>query len=51
MSEKCYFSTGVCETVTCCKDGRFNEYGYPENRCPQYPCLKIKRIQEQTGGD
>ena len=38
----CYFSTGICGATTCCKDGEFNDNGYPINECPCYPCEKYK---------
>lgn len=43
MSE-CYFSTGVCGTLTCCEDGEFNDHGYPLNKCPNFPCRKYTEI-------
>jgi hypothetical protein len=41
---ECHFSTGICETLTCCRDGKFDAYGYPINKCKQYPCLKMQRM-------
>lgn len=40
----CYFSTGICESLTCCKDNKWNKFGYPINDCPKYPCEKYKSI-------
>lgn len=48
---KCYFSTGICETLTCCKDGDFDFYGYPVNDCPDYPCMYIKRVRLELHRD
>lgn len=41
---KCYFTSDISETLSCCKDGNFDDYGFAENICPAYPCDKYKQI-------
>lgn len=43
----CTFSTGICETLTCSYNGRFDEYGYSEKNCWYYPCHKILSARER----
>jgi hypothetical protein len=38
MKVDCYFSTDISETLSCCKDGNFDFYGFPENVCEKFPC-------------
>ena len=46
---ECSFSTGICETITCSHDGRFDQYGYPVVPCPKYShCKKIKRMRLES---
>lgn len=40
----CYFSTGICETLTCSVDGKFDEFGYQKNKCSKFPCDKYKKL-------
>ena len=41
---KCYFTTDISEELSCCSDGNFDSYGFPENICEQYPCEKFKKL-------
>lgn len=43
---KCYFSTFVDDiTMTCCKDGKFDDYGFPINKCSESSkCNIIKNM-------
>lgn len=41
---KCYFSSGICESLTCCKDGLFDFYGYPKNYCKDFPCQRYVNL-------
>jgi hypothetical protein len=40
----CTFSTDIADNLTCCTDGEFDDYGFPLNPCPQYPCKKYQDI-------
>jgi hypothetical protein len=44
---KCYFSTDISETLSCCKDGNFDDYGFAKNICPLYPCENYKQIKRE----
>lgn len=45
---KCYFSSGIDDSLTCCKDGIFDDNGFPINRCPNYPCKRYKETRESV---
>jgi hypothetical protein len=40
----CCFSTGIDDSLTCCKDGLFDFNGFPINKCPEYPCNKYENV-------
>jgi len=40
VSNQCYFSSDITEQLSCCKDGNFDNYGFPINICSEYPCKK-----------
>lgn len=44
----CWFSHDISEILSCCKDGNFDDYGFPINVCPEFPCLKYKGLSEDT---
>jgi len=44
MEDKCYFSTNIAEILSCCKDGKFDEYGFPNHTCQKFPCDKYLQI-------
>jgi len=39
---KCIFSTDITETLSCCKDGNFDCYGFPINVCKEFPCQRTR---------
>jgi hypothetical protein len=41
---KCTFSTDITEQISCCQDGKFNDMGFPINKCPNFPCQKYKDL-------
>jgi hypothetical protein len=43
---KCSFSTSIAGQLTCSKDGNFDEYGFPINKCLLFPCEKLKKIYQ-----
>ena len=43
-ANKCHFSTDITETLSCCLDRKFDEWGFAENICPEYPCDKYNQI-------
>ena len=45
-NKNCVFSTGICETLTCSYNGRFDYYGYPDKQCWYIPCKKILSARE-----
>lgn len=44
---KCYFSTDITEEISCSQDGEFDSNGFPTHTCPQYPCAKYKKLQQE----
>lgn len=44
MGTKCFFSSDITETISCCKDGRFDKLGFAEDLCELYPCQKYKNL-------
>jgi hypothetical protein len=44
LRSECHFSSGICETLTCCLDGEFDNLGYPINICPHFPCPQYKEF-------
>jgi DNA polymerase III sliding clamp (beta) subunit (PCNA family) len=43
--DKCSFSTGIDDSLTCSKSG-FCDLGFPLEDCPEYPCEKHKELKE-----
>jgi len=50
-SSKCYFSTGIDESLTCCKNGDFDFYGFPNKMCELYPCKKYIELNNELIAD
>lgn len=50
-TDKCYFSTNIGDILSCCKDGEFDNNGFPINECEEFPCPKydefVKDIDER----
>lgn len=40
----CTFSTSIADELTCSEDGEFDDYGFPVNTCPLFPCEKYQRV-------
>jgi len=49
--DKCYFSSGIDESLTCSKDGRFDNNGFPIIDCPKFPCDKYKDLVYKVAVD
>jgi len=45
VDESCYFSTGVDDNITCSKELKFDEYGFPEVACSSFPCQKVLNVE------
>ena len=41
---KCMFSINIAEELTCSKDGEFDDYGFPVDICPLFPCKKYQEL-------
>lgn len=46
-TKKCYFSSGIDESLTCCLDGKFDQMGFPINDCPHFPCEYYKKFVKE----
>jgi len=44
---ECHFSEDISETISCCRDGKFDDYGFPVNICKRFPCAKYKELVNQ----
>ncbi len=44
MKKGCVFSTDISETLSCCRDGQFDDYGFPKHFCKDFPCWKYLDI-------
>ena len=40
----CTFSTNIADELTCSEDGNFDDYGFPVNICPFFPCERYQRL-------
>lgn len=49
--DKCYFSTGIDESITCCLDGDFDCNGFPIDPCPKFPCEKYNDIIKKISNE
>lgn len=45
---RCCFSTDITEQLSCSKDGKFDEYGFPINKCSQFPCEKYEHLRKKV---
>ena len=41
---ECWFSTGIDDSTTCCKNGGFEFYGFAINQCKKFLCKRIKEL-------
>ena len=47
--EGCFFSSGIDDSITCSKDGVFDDLGFPVNSCDDFPCkIIIDRTREEN---
>ena len=48
--EGCFFSSGIDDSITCSKDGVFDDLGFPVNSCDDFPCnviIDLTRKEEE----
>ena len=47
VKQECVFSSGIDESITCSKDGVFDDLGYPVNPCDKFPCVEITALTRE----